>query len=350
MTDSARAWLRSSLVSTALFAGAVALALAASGVFTSMYDGSVNGWGSLGYTLDNAAPLLIVALGAIISVRAGQFNIGQEGQLMMGALAGALVAIRVHGPGPLILILTLCAAAAGGAAWAGIAALLRYWRGVDIVISSLLLIFVAAQLLGYAVNNEWFIQEHGSTTGKLAESEPLSAHVRLPHLGRYPHPNAGAGFLLAMALALIVSAVLARSRWGFRLRILGLNPVAARRAGINAALIGGAAIVLSGAFAGLAGGVVLTSTAYRLTPTISNNIGWSGLLVALVARNNPGAAVATALLFGAAEAGGSFLSTAGIATDLVPIVQALVVLGVVLPPALLQLRARRRSTPAVAVT
>ena len=107
--------------------------------------------------------------------------------------------------------------------------------------------------------------------------------------------------------------------------------------------------MLSGAFAGLAGGVVLTSSAYRLTPTISNNIGWSGLLVALVARNNSGAAVATALLFGAAEAGGSFLSTAGIATDLVPIVQALVVLGVVLPPALLQLRAARRGASEVAL-
>jgi len=132
--------------------------------------------------------------------------------------------------------------------------------------------------------------------------------------------------------------LLARSRWGFHLRVLGLNPVAARRAGINAAVLGGAAIVISGAFAGLAGGVVLTSTAYRLTPTISDNIGWSGLLVALVARSDCGAAVATALLFGAAEAGGSFLSTAGIPTDLVPIVQALVVLGVVLPPAIRRLR------------
>jgi general nucleoside transport system permease protein len=354
-----RARWRSSLLATALFAGAVGIALVASAVlvefthgqpgsvFTAMYDGSVNGWGSLGYTLDNAAPLLIVALGAIISVRAGQFNIGQEGQLMMGALAGALVAIRVPGPGPLVLILALCAATLGGAAWAAIAALLRYWRGVDIVISSLLLIFVAGQLLSYAVNNEWFIQEHGTTTGRLAESAPIPAGVHLPHLGHYPSANAGAGFLLAIGLALTVSALLARSRWGFRLKILGLNPVAARRAGINAALIGGAAIVISGAFAGLAGGVVLTSTAYRLTPTISNNIGWSGLLVALVARNNASAAVATALLFGAAEAGGSFLSTAGIATDLVPIVQALVVLGVVLPPALLHLRASRRGAIAV---
>ena len=87
---------------------------------------------------------------------------------------------------------------------------------------------------------------------------------------------------------------------------------------------------------------MLTGTAYRLTPAFSNNVGWTGLLVALVARNDAGAAVATALLFGALEAGGSFLSTAGIPTDLVPIVQALVVLGVVLPPAFRQLQSSRR--------
>ena len=335
-------------IAAALGASAILVALThgpASRVVSSMYDGSVNGWGSLGYTLDNAAPLLIVALGTIISVRAGQFNIGQEGQLMMGGLAGALVAIRLPGPGPLVLVAALAAAAAGGALWAGIGALLRYWRGVDIVISSLLLIFVAAQVLAYAVNNPWFIQERAVGSVRLAESDQISSHVRLPRLGHYPHANVGSGVLLALALALTVGLLLTHSRWGFRLRVLGLNPVAARRAGIDAALVGGAAIVLSGAFAGLAGGVVLTSSAYRLTPTFSNNIGWTGLLVALVARNDSGAAIATAVLFGALEAGGSFLSTAGIPTDLVPIVQALVVLGVVLAPALLR-RVRPAAVPA----
>ncbi len=360
MGTHARERLGSATLTVGRFVGAIGVALAASAilvavtqgspsrVFTAMYDGSVNGWGSLGYTFDYAAPLLIVALGTIVTVRAGQFNIGQEGQLMMGGLAGALVAIRLHGPGPLVLVVALCAAALGGALWAGIAALLRFRRGVDVVISSLLLVFVAGQLLAYAVNNEWIIQERGAGSARQAESAQISSHVRLPHLGHYPTANVGLGFLLALVLALTVWVLLARSRWGFRLRILGLNPVAARRAGINAALLGGTAIVLSGAFAGLAGGVVLTGTAYRLTPTFSNNIGWSGLLVALVARNDSGAAIATAVLFGALAAGGSFLSTAGIPTDLVPIVQALVVLGVVLPPASVQLRRMRRDRIAAA--
>ena len=337
-----------------LFVVAVGVSLAASAalvaathgssaaVFRSMYDGSVNGWASFGSTLDNAAPLLLVAIGTIISVRAGQFNIGQEGQVMIGALAGALIAIRLHGPGPVVLVLTLVAAAAGGALWAGIAALLRFRRGVDVVISSLLLVFVAGQVLAYALNNVWIIQEHGAGSQRLPESDQISAHVRLPRFGTSPGFNVGSAFLLALGLALAVGFLLARSRWGFRLRALGLNPVAAHRAGISAALLGGTAIVLSGAFAGRAGGVMLTGSAYRLSPAFANNVGWTGLLVALVARNDAGAAIATALLFGALAAGGSFLSTAGPSTDLVSIVQALVVFGVVFPPAFLQLRRIRR--------
>jgi general nucleoside transport system permease protein len=256
-----------------------------------------------------------------------------------------MVAIRVGGPGPLVLVATLAAAAVGGALWAGIAALFRYWRGIDIVIGSLLLVFVAGQLLAYAVNSQWLVQEHGPAAQRQSESAPLPAGVRLPRLGHYPNANVGTGFLLALGLAAVLGVALARTRWGFRLRILGHNPVAARRVGISAAVVGAAAIVLSGAFAGLAGGVMLTGTAYRLTPAFSNNVGWTGLLVALVARNDVGAAAATALLFGALDAGGGFLSTVGIPSDLVPVVQALVVLGVVLP---YSFRSRRRR--AVAAT
>jgi simple sugar transport system permease protein len=351
--EGARARIGSALTTTTLLTVAIAVALALSAllvalthgpsgsVVSSLYDGSVNGWGSFGATLDASAPLLIVALGTIVTVRAGEFNIGQEGQLAVGALAGAMVAIRVGGPGPLVLVAALAAAALGGALWAGIAALLRYWRGIDIVIGSLLLVFVAGQLLAYAVNSRWLVQEHGPAAQRQAESAPLPSGVRLPRLGHYPNANVGAGFLLALGLAVVLAVALARTRWGFRLRILGHNPVAARRAGISAAVVGAAAIVLSGACAGLAGGVMLTGTAFRLTPAFSNNVGWTGLLVALVARNDVGAAVATALLFGALDAGGGFLSTVGIPSDLVPVVQALVVLGVVLPSALTRRRAAR---------
>ena len=284
-----------------------------------------------------------MAIGTIITVRAGQLNIGQEGQVMMGALAGALVAIRLPGPGPLVLVLTLVAAALGGAIWAGIAALLRFWRGVDIVISSLLLVFVAGQVL--CVRAQQRLDHPGARRRlrpppgvgpALAPRTPPSTRPRTRA------PTSEVRCCSAIALAVVVWLLMTRSRWGFRLRILGLNPVAAHRAGISAAVLGGGAIVLSGAFAGPRG----RRDAHRFRipplPAFANNIGWTGLLVALVARNNAGVAIVTALLFGALEAGGSFLSTAGPPGDLVSIVQALVVLGVVFPPAFMQLRAVRR--------
>jgi general nucleoside transport system permease protein len=315
-------------------------------VFTALWDGSFNSWGSFGYTLDAAAPLLIVAVGTIVSTRAGLFNIGQEGQLAIGAMVAALVALKIDGPGPLMLVLALLAGAAGGAVWAGISALLRYWRGVEVVISSLLLVFVAFQLLSYSLSTTALLHENAEGAS-LTESDPLPAGVRLPRLGTYPNANMSTAVILALVLAAVIGIAMSRTTWGFRLKMLGLNPVAARRVGVRAAVLGSAALLVSGACAGLAGSVVLTSQAYRITPTISNNIGWNGLLVALVARNNAWVAIGVAILFGGLHAGGGFLASTGVPSDLVDIVEALVVLAAVFPPALLELRRRRARPQAV---
>jgi len=132
--------------------------------------------------------------------------------------------------------------------------------------------------------------------------------------------------------------------------MLGHNPLAARHAGVRAATFGGLALVLSGACSGLAGGVVLTGQVYRLQPGMSDNYGWDGLLVALVARNNPVGAIAAALLFGGLRSGGGVLASTGVPAYLIDIMQALLVLAFVLPPALLALRrsaaGRRRGAAA----
>ena len=351
--------VRSALASVGLYVVAIAAAFALSAVivalthgspskvFTAMYDGSVKGWGQFGYTLDNATPLIIVAVGTIVSTRAGLFNIGQEGQLTIGAMTGAFVALKVHPAGPFVLVLTLVAAAVGGAIWAGIVALLRFWRGVEVVISSLLLVFVAFEVLSYALSRTFLLHEHGAGEASLTESDQLSGKVQLPRFGQYPHFNVGTGLLIALVLAGVVGFVLTRTTVGFRIRMLGLNPVAAKRVGIRAAWLGSIAIVVSGACAGLAGGVMLTGQAYRITPTFSNNVGWNGLLVALVARNNAWVAVGVALAFGALQAGGGFLAATGVPTDLVNVIVALVVLAAVFPPALQELRRRRARSAAV---
>ena len=142
---------------------------------------------------------------------------------------------------------------------------------------------------------------------------------------------------------------LERSVWGFRLRILGQNRRTAQRCGVSAAMYGGTAIVLSGGFAGLAGSSMLLGGqgSYQFTPSFSYNFGWQGLLVALVARNNPMGAIAAAFVFAGLRTGGTFLQATNVTSTIVDIIQALLVLAMLIPAALLFIRDRRRALTAV---
>jgi simple sugar transport system permease protein len=309
----------------------------------ALYDGSLRGGSSVGQTLDEATPLLLVALGSVVCARAGIFNIGQEGQLAVGAIVATAVALFVPGPGRLVLALALVGSAAGGALWASIAALLHYWRKVDVVVGSLLLVFVGQQVLSFVVNRSYLLGEK-ARPGAVAspESDMLAQRTWLPRVVTYPHLDFGAGLFVALAFTVAVAVLVFFTRWGFRLRMLGLNPVAARWAGVRVVATGTLALLCSGAFAGLAGGTILTGSAYRLQEGISQNVGFDGLLVALVARNNPLVAVPVALFFGALRAGGGFLASTGVPRYIVDVVTALLVLASVFPSAYAQLAAFRR--------
>ncbi|WP_063842793.1 ABC transporter permease [Sphaerimonospora mesophila] len=305
----------------------------------ALYEGSLSTPASVGLALDKAAPLLIVAAGTVIAARAGLFNIGQEGQLTVGATVACAVAIFVPGPGPLVLVLSLLGGALAGAAWAGIAAVLFYKTGVPIVIGTLLLVFIAVQVLFFAVTQPWLLQEAGPEGDVMPpQSELLRTEVWLPHIGEYPGLNFTSGVLIALALAVIVAVLLRHSVWGFKMTMLGMNKLAARRAGINAAVLGGTALLWSGAFAGLGGAVMLVGGNHRLQPGISENSGWDGLLVALVAKENPVFAIPVALFFGVLRAGGGFLASTGVPRYLVDVVTAVLVLAVAFPPAFRILR------------
>lgn len=349
------AWVRT----VGLYAGAIAVAFllsallvqltgkSPSSAFTAMYQGSLQDGTSLAQTVDEAVPLLVVALGTIICNRAGIFNIGQEGQLIFGAMIGAAVGLHAPGPGWFGLIATLVASAAGGALWAGISALLKYWRRVDVVISSLLLTFVAFQVVSYAVTNPSLLRETKVGNAITApESNMLPPDVQLPRLGTPPDFNLSFGFFLSIVLAVLVMFMMTRTRWGFRLRMLGLNRTVAHRAGVSERRTGTTALLLCGAFAGLAGGIILSGQVFRIQAGFSNNVGYQGLLVALVAQGNALVAIPVAFFFGALRSGGGFLATTGVPRYLVDVVEALLVLAAVFPPAFQMLRRRRRATQA----
>ena len=321
----------------------------AGAVVDALLDGSVRNPGRWGDTVNVAAPILLVALGAIVSTKAGLVNIGQEGQLLLGAACATFVGVRLPGPGPLVLVALLAAGAVGGALWAGIPGLLRYRRGVPEVLTSLLLVTVAANLVGYGLKRSWLLLgPAGERADRDQVSEQLDPSVHLPRLELFGN-ELSSGALLAVVLAAAAGAVLARSAWGFRLRILGRNPRVAQRVGVAETRYGMAAMLTSGAFAGLAGAVMLAGGdfgRYQLVPGFSASIGWTGLLVALVARGRALVAVGVALVFAALRTGSGFLAATGVERRITDVVQALLVLALLIPPAILFLQDRRRSAAA----
>ena len=318
----------------------------AGAVFSALLDGSVRGPGRVGDTLGVAAPLLVVALGAIISSRAGLVNIGQEGQLFIGSAVAAYVGTRIGGPGPLIIVALLLGSAVGGALWAGIAALLKYKRNVPEVLTTLLLVTIATQLAGYGLKNEWLLlAPPEGRSNRQQISEQLANDTRIPRVTWFGNEFPISVFF-ALGLAAIVGFALARTLWGFRLRMLGHNPRTAQRAGVGAARHGGGALLVSGAFAGLAGGIMLAGGDfgnYTLVPGFPSEIGWTGLLVALVARQRVSAAVLVAFVFACLRTGSGFLASTGVERRITDVVQGLLVLALLIPPAVISVRRRRRA-------
>ncbi|MDY7102239.1 MAG: ABC transporter permease [Actinomycetota bacterium] len=344
----------SSLSSFAIYLACIAAALAvsallvsatggsATSVLSAILDGSLRAPGRWGHTLLRAAPLLAVAIGTIISSRAGLTNIGQEGQVLIGAAATSYVATRLGGPGGLVLVVATAVGIIGGALWAGIAAGLRYTRKVPEVITTLLLIFVAANLVTYALTQPWLLRG-GEAVGRINSGDQLTPDTRLQNFELFGN-ELDTSVLIALVVAGATAVMLGRTVWGFRLHMLGRSPRAAQRNGVSAAWVGSAALMVSGGLAGLAGSMMLTGgvSDNRMTLGFSNNVGWEGLLVALLARSNPIAAIPMAVVFAALRTGSGFLAATGVDRQIADVVQALLVLALLLPPAIQFVRERRR--------
>lgn len=318
-------------------------------VFNALLDGSLRGPGRVGQTIGVAVPLLLVALGTIISTKAGLVNIGQEGQVAIGSAFAAYVGTELAAPGPVVIVALMIAGAVGGAVWAGIAAVLKYRRNVPEVLTTLLLVTVAAQLVGFGLKNQWLLLAPSEGRANRQQiSEQLADNDRIPRLTWFGNEFPSSVFF-ALGIAAVVAIGLAATVWGFRVRMLGLNPRTATRAGVSASRYGGGALLLSGAFAGLAGGAMLAGGDfgnYTLVPGFPSQIGWTGLLVALVARQRVVAAIFAAFVFASLRTGSGFLAATGVERRVTDVVQGLLVLALLIPPALLFLRQRRRETAA----
>ena len=318
-------------------------------VLSALLDGSLRRPGRWGDTIGEAIPLLLVALGTIVNSKAGLVNIGQEGQLFVGAALATYVATHIGISGPFVLLLMMLAGVVGGAVWAGIASVLRYQRRIPEVLTTLLLVFVAAQAVGYGLKNTDLLLDPTPDTGnRNLISDQLDTATRLPRVSWFGNEFPVSAFV-ALVLAILVALALAWTVVGFRLQMLGQGPRTAHRAGVSESRYGGLALVVSGAFCGLAGAFMFAGGDfgnYRLTPGFPVNIGWEGLLVALVARSHPHVAIPAAFVFAALRTGSGFLAATGVDRDITRVVQALLVLALLVPPAVLFVRDRRRALAA----
>ena len=322
-----------SLLVVAAIAGATALLLLAGGYpvdsgLTALWSGSFGSWYAFtSATLVRAAPLLLTGTAVALAFRAGVLNIGAEGQLLVGAAAGAAVALTIGAGGSSAsagLALALLASAMGGAVWAGVAALLRTRCGVLEVISTIMLNFVALHLVSYLVRGP--LQE---PTGVYPQSATIADAFLLPRMlgaGRLH-----AGLLLALGFAGAAGWALRRTAAGFRLVATGESPSAAASAGgidVRATTMG--AFLVTGALAGVAGGVEVLGVTFALYENISPGYGYTAIAVALLARLDPWRVIATAVLFGALEAGaGAMQRDAGVPSTLVSVIEAALILAVV---------------------
>ncbi len=317
----------------------------ATAVFSALLDGSIRSPGAWGFTLTTAAPLLLVAIGTIVATRAGLVNIGQEGQLLIGACFTAFLAVRLPGPGWFVIIVSLAFGALGGGLWAGLAAWLRAWRNVPEVLTTLLLTFVAFAAMTFGLRQSWLLADRDTERiNHINSGEQIPLDTKLPDLRLFGNAI-DSGFLLALGLTLLAMWVVARTMLGARVDVLGLNPRAAQRFGVAQKPLAAAVLIGSGATAGLAGAVMLEggATGDRLVFGFAGNFGWDGLLVALLARNRVGLAIPMALVFAMLRTGSSFLAATGVDRKMTDVTQALLVLALLLAPALLALRDQRRA-------
>jgi len=276
-------------------------------------------------TMLRATPLIFSATAVAVGFKMNLFNIGVEGQYLFAALIAATVGSRVNLWSPLHVLFILFVAMAAGAFWAGIAAVLKVTRGVNEVISTIMLNYIALSIIQWLFEN-WF--RDNEAQGLNVKTKLIPASGRMPDIvdGRL-----GGMFLVALLVSFLYWVLVFKSRFGFRLRSSGLNSGAAKTSGIGANRMIVIALLISGAIAGLVPMQNMLSEVYSYGPNATpTQLGFAGIAVALLGRNHPVGIVTAALLFGFLDSTSAELQLAGIPSSIVKVMQAIIVLTVVI--------------------
>ena len=278
-----------------------------------------------GQTLTQATPIIFTSLAFLFAFKCGLFNIGAEGQLLIGGLAAALVGISFTGlPIYVHLPLALLAGAAGGALWGFIPAVLKARLDAHEVITTMMLSYVALYVTSYMVNYPF------KAPGWVAQTPLIAPAAELPRI--LPPTQLSGSIVIALVMAGITAFVLQRTTLGYEVRAIGLNSTAARSGGINVKRGMILALVISGTLAGLGGAGEILGVERRFIDGFSPGYGWDGLAVALIGGLNPFGVVLASILVGALRSGGLVMNrVTGVPLDVIYLVQSLVVLFAAAP-------------------
>jgi general nucleoside transport system permease protein len=305
---------------------AISAALSAVGeAYKALLVGAVGSFDAIAESLTQATPLICGGLAVSLAFRTGLFNIGAQGQLIIGAMFAAWIGFSWDLPVVLHLLIALLAGIVGGAIWGGVVGLLKARTGAHEVIVTIMLNYVAIYLLQWSLTTSQF-QRPG-------REDPISPVVdpdaQFPQIG---DTRLHGGFLLALLAAVFVWWLLTRSTVGFELRAVGANPDAARTAGMSVGRAYVIAMLVAGALAGLAGAQQVLGTDLPLTDGVAATVGFDSITVALLGRGTPVGTVLAGLLFGALNAGGLQMQLqTQTPLTLTTVLQAVIVLFVAAP-------------------
>jgi simple sugar transport system permease protein len=324
---SRNAWTPFVAIPIALGIGAIILLLAGYNpieAYTAMWQGAFKDRAAITEVLIKATPLILIGAGLAVAFRCSIWNIGAEGQFYAGAVAATATGIYLGSLPSIILVpLVLLAGVASGALWGMLAAFMKNRFGANEVVSTIMLNYIAIYLTGWLVTGPMI-----ETEGLFAQTAKISENARLWRF--LPPTRLHLGFIIALAVAVALYILIFKTSLGYTIRAVGINPDAARYAGINVKQKTLLAMGISGGAAGLAGAVEVAAISYRLYQLISPGYGFDGIAVSLLVNNNPLGVIFSGILFGALRSGAEVMQmNAKVPSVLVYLIQGLVILSVV---------------------
>ena len=296
--------------------------------YALLFSGSLGTTQKFASSLVSACPLIFTALAAAFAYRCGVFNLGGEGQFIMGAVS-AIVFLLVTGiEGIAGTVLAILVGTVVGALWASLPGIMKITRGLNEMITSIMLNYVATLFMGFIYTNA-FRDGGNPQTPSVADSVMLA---------KIPGFRIHTGVILAIVLSLVVAYVISKTSFGFKIRAVGLNPLASKVNGFNVKFLVVAAFIISGAIAGMGGAVELLGKQYRLMSGFGSGFGFDGVAIALIAQLNPLASLLVAIFFGALTTGASSMQVGiMVPTAIVEIIRALIIIFSVAGVALIKL-------------